>query len=295
MKYMALMLFAFSIVFFAGCNAENPVCTQNFCFVGEAFPRSELETGQEFSEVDIDDSVIFATLITGTTPVETTAAVATTQPGTVSLADIVTDAATGGTQYVGQTVTIVAPVRFKLETAVSLFTNNESVDFLIKSPDAPNKLDTFEEGRTYQITVEITSISPPDEDFDAYAVYSDIDATKSPVVLAPENTSVKLIVDAAAAENKNFLGKTVSITGAVKFNFATPLAGFDPLPSVSLTTNNTNISFFITDHDEDTGVANMRRFISGNSYSFTVFIYSIAPSRSDPTDTNIFSQFVASN
>ena len=46
-----------------GCSAENPICSTNFCAIGEVFPRSELEEGQAFSEVDIDDSVIFATLV----------------------------------------------------------------------------------------------------------------------------------------------------------------------------------------------------------------------------------------
>ena len=34
-----------------GCNAENPICTDNFCAIGEVFPRSELDTA-DFSEVD---------------------------------------------------------------------------------------------------------------------------------------------------------------------------------------------------------------------------------------------------
>ena len=69
MKYMTLILFAITIVTFAGCEAQNPICTDNFCFVGEAFPRSELEAGQPFDEVDIDDSIIFTKIITWETPI----------------------------------------------------------------------------------------------------------------------------------------------------------------------------------------------------------------------------------
>ena len=62
------------IVVLFGCEAQNPICTDNFCVVGEVFPRSELDANQEFSKVEIDDSVIFATLATATltTPAEKT-------------------------------------------------------------------------------------------------------------------------------------------------------------------------------------------------------------------------------
>ena len=70
MKYITLILFAITIVAFAGCEAQNPVCSENFCFVGEAFPRSELDTNQEFSEANVDDSRILAAL--ATTPQPTT-------------------------------------------------------------------------------------------------------------------------------------------------------------------------------------------------------------------------------
>ena len=276
-----------------GCSAENPICSTNFCAVGEVFPRSELEDGQAFSEVDIDDSVIFATLV-GTTPVETTPA-ETPVTDSISFDDIVTDAAAGGTKYVGQTVTITAAVRFKFETAVSLFTNNENVNFYVRSPDMPNKLNDFEEGRTYQIKVEVTHINPPDEQFDTYAVFSNIDALQVPITVDPVKTSLKEIVEDVTSGDRNFLGNTVSIRGEVRFNFANPLLGGSPLGSITLVTNNTHVSFFISDPDKNTGVANMRRFQEGQSYNFTVFIYRIAPSTSNPDVTNIYSQFIESN
>ena len=161
MKPFTFSLFVIAVIFTIGCNAENPVCTTNFCAIGEVFPRSELEDGQAFSEVDIDDSVIFATLIGGT-PIEATPI----QPDTTTFANIVADAAAGGTRYVGQTVTITAPIGYVLETAVSLVTKNELVNFYVKSPDAPEKLDALTIGKTYQFTLEITSIAPPDEKFD---------------------------------------------------------------------------------------------------------------------------------
>lgn len=79
MKFFAFSLIVIAAVFMFGCSAENPICSTNFCAVGEVFPRSELEDGQTFGETGIDDSVIFATLVGGGPPVETTP-VATTLP-----------------------------------------------------------------------------------------------------------------------------------------------------------------------------------------------------------------------
>lgn len=108
MKLFTFSLFVIAVIFTIGCNAENPVCTTNFCAIGEIFPRSELENGQAFSEVDIDDSVIFATLVGGTTPVETNPVVQTTDTNDVTIADIVADVASNGvnSSYKDQTVTI---------------------------------------------------------------------------------------------------------------------------------------------------------------------------------------------
>ena len=64
--FVAFVVLIAFLVPLLGCNAENPLCSTNFCAVGEVFPRSELGD-REFSEVDIDDSVIFATF-TGATP-----------------------------------------------------------------------------------------------------------------------------------------------------------------------------------------------------------------------------------
>ena len=91
LKNLTILLFLLLTVI--GCSAENPLCTDNYCVTGEIFPRSDLEIGAEFSEVAIDDSQIFAVLA-GVTPVETTPA-----ETTVTLADIVSDVADGGTTY----------------------------------------------------------------------------------------------------------------------------------------------------------------------------------------------------
>ena len=71
-RYILPLLICLVII---GCDAQNPVCSDNFCVVGEVFPRSELDPNQEFSEANVDDSKILAALATTPQP-------ATTQPET---------------------------------------------------------------------------------------------------------------------------------------------------------------------------------------------------------------------
>ena len=169
--YYMLMLSAFALMIFTiGCSAENPICSTNFCAVGEVFPRSELEAAAIFSEVDVDDSVIFATLIGGVTPVETAE---TPAVDSVTFADIVADVAAGGTEYLNQTVTIRADVRLKLETgSLALQTHDDKVFFFITDRDNSGELERYNQLSTYNFTIYIRSILPPDEDFDEYAVFS---------------------------------------------------------------------------------------------------------------------------
>ena len=74
----SLFLILFLAFSFMGCDAQNPVCSDNFCVVGEVFLRSELEENQEFSEANVDDSQILAVL--AGTPEPTTEP--TTEPET---------------------------------------------------------------------------------------------------------------------------------------------------------------------------------------------------------------------
>ena len=270
---------------FLGCEAQNPVCTDNFCFVGEAFPRSELEAGQEFSEVNIDDSVIFATLITGTTPIETTPVVETPQPDTATFADIIADAGAGGTKYVDKTVTITAPVQFVLTTSVSLFTNNKPVRFFIRVGD---NLDIFQEGRTYQFDVHVTNIRPPNEISDNYAVWSDLDETKIPKTVPPINVDIKDVIDDVATGGTQYLGKTIKMRATVSFQI-------DNFIVISIVTNNPKVDWSITylpDPNDPADKSRLNPYKIGNSHTFTVLIEGIEPPDFENNKYRIRSRFV---
>ena len=288
MKYMALIFFAIIIVFFAGCNAENPVCTENFCFVGEAFPRSELETGQEFSEVDIDDSVIFATLITGTTPVETTPAVATTQPDAVTLAGIVSDVATNGvnSDYKGQTVTVTATVRFVFEateftnTGVTLHTHNETISFFVDDPDGADGLLQVSSDTTYVFNIKIDDIKPNTGDANKINIWSDITQPPTQADIDIQNIALADLVADAATGGQTYVGKTVRLQARVSIDNAT----LGNIGGISLSTGNPKVSLLVLD------VINpekMSKYKSLTTYQFVLYIQSIKASTTTVGNYNI--------
>lgn len=293
MKSMTFLFFTMIALLALGCNAENPICTDNFCAIGEVFPRSELDETQPFSEVDIDDSVIFATLIGGGTPVEVVP-VEPAQPiqppvettDAVTLADIVADASSGGTRYVGQTVTIVAPVRFKFETVVALLTRSEKVSFFVGSPDDASILNALEEGRTYQFTVGITRIRPPTENSPRYAVSSD--AKGSPIEVAPLETTVDAVVSDVAKGGTRFLGKTIEVRARVSFSV-------DNFPALSLSTNNPMVDWGVvaSTGNEEKDKITLNPYKQGSLHTFTVLIYEIKPPEGLENQYRIRSSFIA--
>lgn len=168
---LAFALFVFAMAF-AGCSAENPICSTNFCAVGEIFPRSDLDDTIVFSEVDINDSLILATLISTPQPVDTTPIVEPipTQPtpdNTVTLADIVSDVKKNGvaSTYKEQTVTITATVKFNLVVnpgtgkSITLVTGAENISFFVTDLDTPETLRHYVEGNSYAFTIFIDDVT----------------------------------------------------------------------------------------------------------------------------------------
>ena len=182
MKLFTFSLLVIAIVFTLGCSAENPICSTNFCAVGEVFPRAELGD-REFSEVDIDDSVIFATLVGGE-PIETTPVVDAAAEDTVSLSDILADVGAGDTTYLDQTVTITGYVAYKNNggDAMVVHTNADVADatsngvvFWIKSFGNPQALNPYELNNKYEFTVTITTITKPKSGVEWHSIWSEFD------------------------------------------------------------------------------------------------------------------------
>ena len=157
---LLLLLLLLLTPFILGCNTENPLCTDNYCVEGEIYPRSELVG--DFSPIAVDDSVILATFagVTPATPIEITPAPTTNQ---VSVANIVSDVVANGvdSDYVGQTVTLTATVRFNFvgRGAITLVTDNRDISFFVTDYVNPESFANYAEGSTYEFTLFIRDVA----------------------------------------------------------------------------------------------------------------------------------------
>ena len=271
MKLYLPLLLVIAIVFTLGCSAENPLCSTNFCAVGEVFPRSELGD-REFSEVDIDDSVIFATLVGGE-PAQTIQPPAETIPAdSVAFADIISDVASGGTRYSNKTVTFSAVVEFDSsgftnKDFITLITNNQEVVFYVNSVEDPSKVASYQEGISYTFTVFVEQIGQPSEAFPSYSVLTTI--LENDGVLS---VSLANLVSDAISGNRRYVNKVARFTATVK-NDSSVFATSD---TISLVTGNENANFFVGNRTKHLTV--MGKYRSGMTYTFTVYIFDIKPS-----------------
>ena len=265
MKVLTFSLFVIAVVFILGCSAENPICSTNFCAIGEVFPRSELEDGQLFSEVDIDDSVIFATLTGAATSAETI------QPAlddSVTLADIVADVAAGGTIYAGKIVRITGTVDDVFESGgMILLTNNEDVTFFVSNSENPELLIQYKEKQTYDFTLFINKIEPPEELYPEYAIWSNV----------PKDTQIISVnfgdvVSKVAQGNSDYVSKFLRFTATIRNDASI----FTTTDTVSLVTDNTSVSFLISNRTFPPAI--MNQYEKGKSYDFTVFVGAIRES-----------------
>ena len=282
MRLLTFSLIVIAVVFILGCSAENPICSTNFCAVGEVFPRSELEAGTEFSEVDIDDAVIFATLTGVPTPVETVPDGDTTPADdTLTLADIVNDVAVNGVNstYKGQTVKITAPVRYVFaatetrNAAVTLATLNESISFFVNDDDEVDDLAHLGTGTTYTFRLLIENVQTSSSDAEKTNIWSNATNRPTKASIEIENVTMAEIVADVAAGRKMYLGKTIRLNATVSFDLFKN-AGF-----ISLSTGNRNVSFSVFDIGAP---ENLNAYSANISYTFILFIENVKEKEDTP-------------
>ena len=279
------------VILTIGCNAENPICTTNFCAIGEVFPRSELDTA-DFSEVDIDDSVIFATLV-GAEKTPIAVDVPTPVNNSVALADIVSDVESGSTKYLNQTVMITGTVRTPNSVfqsgALTLVTNTDT-SFFITDRSNPQNLDIYQRGQSYTFTVFIRRIDPPNGGFDNYAVFSDLKSAKSAknttpaVIPVADSPTLMSIINDVGTGSRKYLNKTVTVTGFVAFKSddRTGIIIYKNANAVEATQE--KAVFAITSPNNPAPLA---RYTVGNRYTFTVTIALILPPEGDKKNYSI--------
>ena len=175
MVLLAFAIFVFAMAF-TGCSAENPICSTNFCAVGEVFPRSELDDDATFSEVDIDDTQLIAVFGTIPTPAAKTTPL---ESNVVPLADILSDVAAGNTTYLNKTVTVTGFVVYRDTKGKDAIVINETntltpltTAFFIEDFGNPATFDVYTIGQSYTFTVNIYTITPPEGDKAYYSLFS---------------------------------------------------------------------------------------------------------------------------
>ena len=168
--YVILMI---AIALTLGCSNENPVCTDSFCLL----PRESVEG--DVIEIDETKALAFLETLAVDTPEATP--VETPETSEVSLSDIITDAAGGGTEYVGQTVTVQATVvwRSKKRDAIIIYSSNDfeaaieaGAGFFIFSLGNPVPLNAYAIGTAYEFTVTISEVQAPDATLNIYKIVS---------------------------------------------------------------------------------------------------------------------------
>ena len=272
MRYITFLFFAAMMVLIPmllGCSSENPICSDNFCVTGEIFLRSEIGDS-EFSEVEVDDAVIFATLAT-VKPVPSAEKPIPTEPNPVletpaneitktTIASIVSNTLTGGTRFEGTLVEITGTVDWVSDDrgAISLETNNTDVVFFVRAPgDISNNTfkTNFTEGTSYtfQLYIQKQGADP----LGGYDIWSY--PTEGVIT-----TTVNAIVLDTSANGTSFQGKTVEVTVTVRS------VGEDN-DYISLQTNDDDVRFFV-DPFGDFEDAFERTFIEGDSYSLQIYI-----------------------
>ena len=187
MRYVSFAVYATLIVIIAlvtlmlGCDSQI-VCTDSFCIV----PRDTVDG----EVIEVDENKVLGLIAsdmlttpenepTELIPEPITPQTEPTAPDTINIADIIADAAAGGTAYVGQTVTIQATVAWKSPSreAILIYTSSdfraaveEGAGFFIYSIGNAAALNPYSVGATYSFTVTITEIRPPDETLAIYKI-----------------------------------------------------------------------------------------------------------------------------
>ena len=273
MKVLTCSLIVTAIIFTLGCSTENPICSTNFCAIGEVFPRSELEEGQAFSEVDIDDSVIFATLVTGSRPVETvptveptTARATTVQPANIvsktTVAVIVANTVAGGKQFEGKVVEVAAVIRSvdADNEWLTLQTNDDNIAFFVSAYGdilEGTLKKTYTVGSTYTLQLYIEEQEPD-------AVLNQKNIWSYPVEDIVK-TDVNTIIADTVASGKQFEGKIVEVTAIIK-SIATDNDW------LILQTNNNTATFWVNPYGDIIKGTFQKTFTVGSSYTMHLYI-----------------------
>ena len=262
--FIALMAMLF------GCGTENPICGDTLCVDGSVFLKSELPVGAEYDSVNVDESVILATLVGTPVPVEPQPIeVNPTQPTQVTLegasqttmGEIVTNTILGGNRYEGTVVEIVAIADLVDDENewITLETDNLDVTFYVNAYGSPIE-GTFKKpfvaGKSYTLQLYIQEQEPHKTLGNAVWSYPVDDII---------DTTISNIVSDTLAGNKQFEGKVVNITATVNYVAVSN-------KSITLETGDTSIRFWVKPFGDIVAGTFQKPFVKGDSYNLQLYI-----------------------
>lgn len=279
---------------FLGCETQNPVCTKSYCFVGEAFERSELDTSKPYSEIDISEAKFG---IDEATILEALADIKHVEPEldpktldrrirkapTVPIEKIVLDVSRGRTYYQDRTVKTRITVDGTDDKYVVVLSNNPNVNFFLLSPDNPQWIDLLEFSKTYDLTLSIFHIR--DNRDRTYTIWADLETEPVFVDVPIEEVRLWNVVRDVAEGINTYRGKTIKVEATVEYD----LTAFFRLDVITLETRNRRVEWYVSDTTED-------RFDSvrkGDTYTFTLYVHKLAsPNPESGSDVHIINTFV---
>jgi hypothetical protein len=278
MKLFTFSLIAVAVVLTLGCETRNPICSENFCVVGEVFPRSKLDTAV-FSEVAVDDTRILA-ILTGITPVTPPVETPVDDPVSVSMETIVADVTANGSnsEYKEKTVTLTATVEFSFttqsgDTVITLFTHNDNVSFYVDRVNTVSDPSEMGSHTTYTFTLFIADIIESTTDPGDTLIFSGLIERPTLADIEIEDVTLAEIVSDVAAGGQSYLWKTVRLEATV-LSDATLAEGV-----ISLVTGDAGVHFFIIDLSRPEKLDAYRSLLS---YTFTLYIENIAEVENEP-------------
>ena len=264
MRYLTI-LFAFLVMLMcAGCETQNPICNDLWCVEGNVYPRSELDDAI-FDEVNVETGDVLGVL-GNTTPAETA--------NIIPIAHIVSDTLAGNTNYENKIVSVNATVEFNFTpdlATLTLETSTDTASFIVRSPDAADRISVFQKGMTYDFTLFVSTqgFRTSENRHEVYAY----------PIGTPQAESITLdaLISDVKQGNKTYQANLVNLTAQVVRNGTN---------IVSLNTNDAGVDIYI----RKTGNGYEDGYKAGDSYDFPIYVERI--DADDLTDIVIWTLLV---
>lgn len=170
-----LLLIVFIAFVSAGCETENPLCTDNFCVEGVVYPIDELDPDQDYDELEIDDESLLEIIGENVGNIDVTFVRTDEVEIVATMDEVVSDVLNGRARYQGLAVIIDAVVdRRGIDgDVIALDTGHDRINFIVVWPEFEEKEIPVITGDEYTFVLFIWDIER-DYDTGGYNILSDL-------------------------------------------------------------------------------------------------------------------------